>query len=132
MVLCLLLASGVARVHAQTMPPAVATPTDPFHQPCVAVKAAPAANGEARSFAIFAPSAIPAIPTSNRIVRKQYVDLDDRCAPPPAFAPTRDTDSTTVWFVDAPAYPAHLAHPAHDPHAASKPSRAGTLREFAS
>ncbi|MDR3398436.1 MAG: hypothetical protein P4M06_12840 [Pandoraea sp.] len=99
--LCLLLASGVARVHAQSMPPAVATPADPFHQPCVEVRVSPQAVGVPRvvthlGIAVTTPPQRP-------LVRKQYVDLDDRCASPPAFAPTRDIDSTSVWYVDAPA-----------------------------
>lgn len=104
--LCLLMASGVARVHAQSMPPGVVAPADPFHQSCVAVKASPTTVEGPRSFAM---PAIPPQSTRNRIVHKQYVDLDDRCATPPAFAPTRDTDSTTVWYVDAPARDRHPA-----------------------
>lgn len=105
---CLLMASGVARVHAQSMPPGVATPTDPFHQSCVAVKASPTTVEAPRSFAM---PATPPLSTRNRIVHKQYVDLDDRCATPPAFAPTRDTDSTNVWYVDAPARDSYATSP---------------------
>ncbi|VVE87327.1 hypothetical protein [Pandoraea bronchicola] len=100
MALCLLTVTGAARVQAQSMPPAVATPADPFHQPCVDVRASPEMDGPPH---VSQPGAAATMPSTNRIVRKQYVDLDNRCATPPAFAPTRDIDSTSVWYVDAPA-----------------------------
>lgn len=98
---CLLMAPGIARVHAQSMPPAVTAPADPFHQPCVAIHATPDAHGRPRLFTL--PGVVAPIAAANVSFRKQYVDLDDRCAMPPAFAPTRDTDSTNVWYVGAPA-----------------------------
>ncbi|WP_150574634.1 hypothetical protein [Pandoraea aquatica] len=100
----LLAAMAAPHLHAQSMPPATAKPVDAFHQPCVAVRAAPNeaardVSGAARAF-VFT-SRFPGKP------HKQYVDLDDRCATPPAFAPTRDVDSTSVWYVDAPAAGVH-------------------------
>ena len=57
--------------------------------------------------------AIVPLPVFQRPARALYVDLDNRCATPPAFAPTRDVDSTSVWYVDAPAASAHASsrHP---------------------
>ncbi|QBC32171.1 hypothetical protein DRB87_13490 [Pandoraea sp. XY-2] len=66
---------------------------------------------------------VATIPAAGSVVRKQYVDLDNRCATPPAFAPTRDVDATATWHVDAPA---------SDMHAAAKPSGTHTLRGLAS
>ncbi|BET10392.1 hypothetical protein [Pandoraea sputorum] len=105
----LLATMATPHVHAQSMPPSTAKPTDPFHQPCVAVRALPDAavrdvSGATRAF-IFTSRVSPP--------PKQYVDLDDRCATPPAFAPTRDVDSTSVWYVDTPAAGAHA--PSHHP-----------------
>ncbi|VVE26874.1 hypothetical protein PHO31112_03427 [Pandoraea horticolens] len=96
---CLLMAPGVTRVHAQSMPPAVTAPADPFHQPCVAIHASPDAHGRPRVLALR--DVIALMAAANAIVRKQSIDLDDRCTMPPAFAPTRDTDSTNVWYADA-------------------------------
>jgi hypothetical protein len=108
--LCLLLAPGVARVRAQSMPPAIAPVADPFHQPCVEVRASPQAVG-VPGIATYAGSATTP-PPRPQLVRKQYVDLDDRCATPPAFAPTRDIDSTSFWYVNAPAGNRHADAPA--------------------
>jgi hypothetical protein len=114
-ILSVLIASGATRVHAQAMPPGTA-PADPFHQPCVAVRASPEASvpgGRGTRHDLVVPRRIMTTPAAERAVRKQYVDLDNRCATPPAFAPTRDVDSTAVWHVDAPA---------DDMHAAARPS----------
>lgn len=98
--LCLLTAAGSPRVNAQSMPPAAA-PADAFHQPCVAVRASPDAATH------HAPWMVKPLPVFRQPVREQHVDLDNRCASPPAFAPTRDIDSTAVWYVDAPAASVH-------------------------
>ena len=103
--LCLLLfACCGARVHAQPAPPGATPPADPFHQPCVAVRGSPGTSSR-DAFGTRRASAAPRIaampPATARAVRKQYVDLDNRCATPPAFAPTRNIDSTSVWYVDA-------------------------------
>ncbi|VVD69744.1 hypothetical protein PSO31014_00536 [Pandoraea soli] len=71
---------------------------------------------------VAAPRSIATTPAAGYLVRKQYVDLDNRCATPPAFAPTRDVDSTSIWHVDAPA---------GDMHAAAKPSGTRALRGLA-
>lgn len=99
----LLATMATPHVHAQSMPPATAKPVDAFHQPCVAVRAAPDeaardVSDAARAFVFISRVRKPL---------KQYVDLDDRCATPPAFAPTRDVDSTSVWYVDVPAAGVH-------------------------
>ncbi|VVD75969.1 hypothetical protein PCO31010_00878 [Pandoraea commovens] len=99
----LLATMAAPHVHAQSMPPSTAKPVDAFHQPCVAVRALPDeaardVSGAARAFVFISRVRKP---------HKQYVDLDDRCATPPAFAPTRDVDSTSVWYVDAPAAGVH-------------------------
>ncbi len=108
--LCLLLAPGVARVRAQSMPPAIAPVADPLHQPCVEVRASPQAVG-VPGVVTYAGSAMTP-PPRPQLVHKQYVDLDDRCATPPAFAPTRDIDSTSFWYVNAPAGNRHADAPA--------------------
>ncbi|MFJ2993537.1 hypothetical protein [Pandoraea sp. NPDC087047] len=96
----LLTAAGASGVNAQSMPPAV-VPADAFHQPCVGVRASP--DAVARR----APWTVKPSRAFRQPVREQYVDLDNRCASPPAFAPTRDVDSTAVWYVDAPAASVH-------------------------
>ena len=124
--LCVLIASGAPRVHAQSVPPAGAAPTDPFHQPCVAVRASPEAStsgGRGMRHGVAALRTVATIPAAGSVVRKQYVDLDNRCATPPAFAPTRDVDATATWHVDAPASVLH---------AAAKPYGTHTLRGLAS
>ncbi|AKC71135.1 hypothetical protein MB84_19170 [Pandoraea oxalativorans] len=103
----LLATMAAPRVPAQSMPPATAKPVDAFHQPCVAVRTLPDeaardVSGAARAFVFISRSRKPL---------KQYVDLDDRCATPPAFAPTRDVDSTSVWYVDAYAAGGHAPSP---------------------
>ncbi|VVD99536.1 hypothetical protein [Pandoraea terrigena] len=118
--LSVLIACIAPRVHAQALPPA-ATPADPFHQPCVAVRASPEASmpggrGTRRGLAV--PRRVVKTPAAGRVVRKEYVDLDNRCATPPAFAPMRDVDSTSIWHVDAPA---------GDMHATAKPSATRAL-----
>ncbi|VVE62825.1 hypothetical protein PAN31117_01027 [Pandoraea anapnoica] len=99
----LLATMAAPHVQAQSMPPSTAKPADAFHQPCVAVRAVP--NESARDVS----GAARAFVLTSRVstLHKQYVDLDDRCATPPAFAPTRDVDSTSVWYVDAPAAGVH-------------------------
>lgn len=99
----LLATMAAPHVHAQSMPPATTKPVDAFHQPCVAVRAIPDeatrdVSGAARAFVFTSRVSTP---------HKQHVDLDNRCTTPPAFAPTRDVDSTSVWYVDAPAAGVH-------------------------
>lgn len=103
--LCLLLFAWCGgRAHAQPAPPDATAPADPFHQPCVAVRGSQGTSsrdafGTRRALAPRRIAAMP--PATARAARKQYVDLDNRCATPPAFAPTRDIDSTSIWYVDA-------------------------------
>ncbi|VVD71910.1 hypothetical protein PMO31116_00656 [Pandoraea morbifera] len=97
----LILALGSASVRAQSVP-AGPTPADAFHQPCVAVHMP---SGVAAG-ALVLPRLLNA--TDLRDARdprdlRHYVDLDNRCATPPAFAPTRISDPTSVWHVHAPA-----------------------------
>ncbi|MCI3206894.1 hypothetical protein DBA20_18260 [Pandoraea capi] len=102
LILGLLALSASPLARAQSMPPASATPVDAFHQPCVAVRAMPNAPiPDKRPATTTAMSAMPATFTGQP-VQKWHVDLDNRCATPPAFAPTRDVDSTSIWYVDAP------------------------------
>lgn len=101
MVGALILAIGSASVRAQSIP-AGPTPVDLFHQPCVAVHL----PSGAAAGALVAPLGLNAPDGQDvRNVRRlrQYVDLDNRCATPPAFAPTRISDPTSVWHVRAPA-----------------------------
>jgi hypothetical protein len=98
--LCLLSSLGTLFPHgaqAQGMPPAVNAPTDPFHQPCVEIRGR-TDLGTPES----AKRVRPIVSGQSERVLKRYVDLDDRCANLPEFAPTRDTDTTTVWYVSMP------------------------------
>lgn len=79
------------------MPPAVNAPTDPFHQPCVEIRGR-VEHGTPES----AKPVRPIGTLQSERALKRYVDLDDRCANLPEFAPTRDTDTTTVWYVSMP------------------------------
>ncbi|WP_353189617.1 hypothetical protein [Pandoraea pnomenusa] len=98
------------------MAPANTSPIDAFHQPCVAVRALPRAvlrltpDGET-----LRPATQPSADADRtRQPARHYVDLDNLCATPPAFAPTRDIDSTSVWYVDAPsAYRHAVVHGAN-------------------
>jgi hypothetical protein len=100
---------GVApRTHAQLTSPGP-TSVDSFHQPCVAVSGIPrAAPGDTPRRMQFHGQhgqhrAEGSSVVVGKAVRKRYIELDDRCASAPAFAPTRDVDSTSVWYVDTPA-----------------------------
>ncbi|VVD68664.1 hypothetical protein [Pandoraea anhela] len=98
----LLAVSALPHAQVQSIPPATATPLDAFHQPCVAVRTEPM-TPEASVGATRTSRRTPAQDAHvGQPVRKRYVDLDNRCATPPAFAPTRDIDATAVWHVDAP------------------------------
>ncbi|WP_140413446.1 MULTISPECIES: hypothetical protein [unclassified Pandoraea] len=97
--------------HAQGIPPGTGAPADPFHQPCVEIRVTPHGDGAVL------PSSDPQAPLIRPIQSikplkpfKRYVDLDDRCANLPEFAPTRDTDTTSVWYVSMPAHAAHESH----------------------
>lgn len=94
----LILAIGSASVRAQSIP-AGPTPVDVFHQPCVAVHL----PSGAAAGALVAPLGLNAPDVRDVRRLRQYVDLDNRCATPPAFAPTRISDPTSVWHVRAPA-----------------------------
>jgi hypothetical protein len=93
----LLYAAAMAPAHAQSMPPAAA-PADPFHQPCVAVHAehGHVAPGDSGLGHIVRDVTAP--------FYRRYVDLDNRCAARRPLAPTRDADTSTIWYVDAPAH----------------------------
>lgn len=99
------------RAHAQSMPPATTAPVDAFHQPCVAVRAAPDAVMPMTPSIRNASKAGGLDTVVGPTVRKLYVDLDDRCAAAPAFAPTRNVDPASVWYVDDPAVSAYVSSP---------------------
>ncbi|WP_157125735.1 hypothetical protein [Pandoraea norimbergensis] len=110
--------------HAQGIPPATGAPADPFHQPCVEIRVTPRADGPVL------PSSQPQAPRIKPIKPfKRYIDLDDRCANLPEFAPTRDTDTTSVWYV---SMPVHAAHESHATHAVPATSPGVTLPTVAS
>jgi len=113
--LCVLTALNAPHAHAQSIPPVTGAPADPFHQPCVEIRVTP--NGGGAVLPSGPPpgqrKAIdPFKPRQSFQPFKRYVDLDDRCANLPEFAPTRDTDTTGVWYVSMPI------HEVHEPHAA--------------
>lgn len=100
----LILAIGSASVRAQSIP-AGPTPVDVFHQPCVAVHLPSGAAADALvvPLGLNAPDGQDVRDVRDVRRLRQYVDLDNRCATPPAFAPTRISDPTSVWHVRAPA-----------------------------
>ncbi|VVE12870.1 hypothetical protein PIN31115_02712 [Pandoraea iniqua] len=126
--LCVLTALNAPHAHAQSIPPVTGVPADPFHQPCVEIRVTPNGGGAAL------PSGPPrgqreAIdpfkPRQPFQPFKRYVDLDDRCANLPEFAPTRDTDTTGVWYV---SMPAHEVHEVREVHKAQEPHEPHTAR----
>ena len=81
--LCVLIASGAPRVHAQSVPPAGAAPTDPFHQPCVAVRASPEASAPgARGMrhGVAALRTVATTPAAGRVARGRQAFRDTRLA----------------------------------------------------
>lgn len=128
--LCLLAISNALYApgaRAQGMPPAVNPPTDPFHQPCVEIR-----DGTNRGAAASARLLRSAAADRSPHALKRYVDLDDRCANLPEFAPTRDTDTTSVWYVSMPVDAAHGTHGGTDVHSAHATSPQASLPMVAS